>query len=170
MMGLSSWHIDKYRLDQAFTRVCLFAVLFPDSAWAGSSGGGGSDAPLVGAVVSSALLVFYGLPKMVSATAMILLALTGALGGLGYLLLTLPLYRAPPASLTPFVYLQMTWAIAIGWLLPAPLWLDTQILVLHLHFNYVHKPCISPTPSQRADHRRWRARHLHKRQPGPFIH
>ncbi|MEN9765011.1 MAG: hypothetical protein RL397_966, partial [Pseudomonadota bacterium] len=27
----------------------------------------------------------------------------------------------PPASLTPFVYLQMIWAIAIGWLLFAQL-------------------------------------------------
>ncbi len=78
-------------------------------------------APLVGAVVSSALLIFYGLPKTVSSTAMILLAMTGALGGLGHLLLTLSLYRAPPASLTPFFYLQMIWAIAIGWLLFAQL-------------------------------------------------
>lgn len=35
-------------------------------------------APLVGAVVSSALLIIYGLPKTVSPTAMILLAMTGA--------------------------------------------------------------------------------------------
>lgn len=78
-------------------------------------------APLVGAVVSSALLIFYGLPKTVSPTSMILLAITGALGGLGHLLLTLSLYRAPAASLTPFVYLQMIWAIALGWLLFAQL-------------------------------------------------
>lgn len=73
--------------------------------------------PLVGAVVSSVLLVFYGLPETLSTTAMILLGMTGVLGGLGHLLIILSFYRAPPASLTPFVYLQMIWAIVLGWLL-----------------------------------------------------
>ena len=77
--------------------------------------------PLVGAIVSSVLLVFYGLPETLSATAMILLAMTGVLGGLGHLLIILSFYRAPPASLTPFVYLQMIWAIGLGWLLFAQL-------------------------------------------------
>jgi drug/metabolite transporter (DMT)-like permease len=67
------------------------------------------------------LLVFYGFPETLSTTAMILLGMTGVLGGLGHLLIILSFYRAPPASLTPFVYLQMIWAIAIGWLLFAQL-------------------------------------------------
>jgi drug/metabolite transporter (DMT)-like permease len=52
---------------------------------------------------------------------MILLAMTDVFGGLGHLLIILSFYRAPPASLTPFVYLQMIWAIALGWLLFAQL-------------------------------------------------
>jgi hypothetical protein len=40
VMGLSGWHIDKSHLDQASTRGCSFAVLFPDSSRAGSSGWG----------------------------------------------------------------------------------------------------------------------------------
>lgn len=73
--------------------------------------------PLVGVVVSSVLLLVYGFPESLSIKNMVLLASTGILGGLGHLLITLSFYRAPPASLTPFVYLQMIWAIVLGWLL-----------------------------------------------------
>jgi drug/metabolite transporter (DMT)-like permease len=77
--------------------------------------------PLVGAVVSSVALAFFGLPDSLSTQSTLLLASTGLLGGLGHLFIILSFYRAPPASLTPFVYLQMIWAIAIGWLLFAQL-------------------------------------------------
>lgn len=73
--------------------------------------------PLVGAVVSSALLVYQGFPDTLPVQTAVLLSATGILGGLGHLLIILSFYRAPPASLTPFVYLQMIWAIALGWLL-----------------------------------------------------
>ena len=35
MVGLSGGHDDKYRLDATRGRVCSFAVLFPDTSWAG---------------------------------------------------------------------------------------------------------------------------------------
>jgi drug/metabolite transporter (DMT)-like permease len=73
--------------------------------------------PLVGAVVSSALLAYQGFPETIPVQSAVLLSATGILGGLGHLLIILSFYRAPPASLTPFVYLQMIWAIALGWLL-----------------------------------------------------
>ncbi|MFZ9734997.1 MAG: DMT family transporter [Burkholderiaceae bacterium] len=73
--------------------------------------------PLVGAVVSSVLLAYQGFPETIPVQSAALLSATGILGGLGHLLIILSFYRAPPASLTPFVYLQMIWAIALGWLL-----------------------------------------------------
>jgi drug/metabolite transporter (DMT)-like permease len=45
------------------------------------------------------------------------LASVGLLGGMGHLFFVLAFYRASPATLTPFVYLQMIWAIGLGWLI-----------------------------------------------------
>ncbi len=72
---------------------------------------------LVGAGVSSFALIFVGLPESLSFKTIIGLGATGILGGLGHLLFVLAFYRAPPATLTPFVYLQMIWAIGFGWLM-----------------------------------------------------
>ncbi len=72
---------------------------------------------LVGAVVCSAWLVVDGFPMVADPVMWAMLLAAGLLGGLGHLLFVLAFYRAPPASLTPFVYLQMVWAIAFGWVL-----------------------------------------------------
>lgn len=72
---------------------------------------------LIGAALSSLALLFVGLPEHLSVKTFLALAAAGVLGGLGHLLFVLAFYRAPPASLTPFVYLQMIWAIGFGWLI-----------------------------------------------------
>jgi len=72
---------------------------------------------LVGAVVCSAWLMVDGFPTVSDPVTWAMLLAAGLLGGLGHLLFVLAFYRAPPASLTPFVYLQMVWAIAFGWVL-----------------------------------------------------
>ncbi len=73
--------------------------------------------PIVGAVFSSALMVFVGLPDSLPLSTTLVLISTGILGGLGHLFIILAFYRAPAARLTPFVYLQMIWAILLGWIL-----------------------------------------------------
>lgn len=70
---------------------------------------------LVGAALSSLALAYVGLPDVLSLNTMLGLAMAGVLGGLGHLLFVLAFYRASPATLTPFVYLQMIWAIIFGW-------------------------------------------------------
>jgi drug/metabolite transporter (DMT)-like permease len=72
---------------------------------------------LVGAALSSIALVYVGLPESLSPGIVLGLAAAGVLGGLGHLLFVLAFYRASPATLTPFVYLQMIWAIGFGWLI-----------------------------------------------------
>jgi drug/metabolite transporter (DMT)-like permease len=72
---------------------------------------------LVGAALSSIALAYVGLPDVLTLSAILALAAAGVLGGLGHLLFVLAFYRASPASLTPFVYLQMIWAIGFGWLI-----------------------------------------------------
>ncbi|WVN42296.1 DMT family transporter [beta proteobacterium MWH-UniP1] len=71
---------------------------------------------LVGAIGASVLLLTVGIEAMPSIRQILLLAGIGVFGGLGHLLFVLAFYRAPPATLTPFVYLQMVWAIGLGWL------------------------------------------------------
>ena len=72
---------------------------------------------LVGVTVFSVWLGMTGFPAVSDPLTIGLLCAAGLLGGLGHLLFVLAFYRAPPASLTPFVYLQMIWAIGFGWLI-----------------------------------------------------
>jgi len=72
---------------------------------------------LVGVAVFSVWLGITGFPAVSDPLTIGLLCAAGLLGGLGHLLFVLAFYRAPPASLTPFVYLQMIWAIGFGWLI-----------------------------------------------------
>jgi drug/metabolite transporter (DMT)-like permease len=71
---------------------------------------------LVGGFGATALLLIVGFDQLPDLRQTALLAGIGVLGGLGHLLFVLAFYRAPPATLTPFVYLQMVWAIGLGWL------------------------------------------------------
>lgn len=70
---------------------------------------------ILGAIASSILLLAVGMPEGLQTSTMLLLASIGMFGGMGHLLFVLAFYRASPASLTPFVYLQMVWAIFFGW-------------------------------------------------------
>ncbi|MBU3724989.1 MAG: DMT family transporter [Burkholderiaceae bacterium] len=72
---------------------------------------------LVGAAGFTVWFLFAGFPEMPDVWTVIQLCGVGLLGGLGHLLFVLAFYRASPASLTPFVYMQMVWAIGFGWLL-----------------------------------------------------
>lgn len=72
---------------------------------------------LVGAAASSAAMLSTGFPELLPIKTLLALAATGILGGLGHLFFVLAFYRAPPSKLTPFVYLQMIWAIGFSWFL-----------------------------------------------------
>lgn len=73
---------------------------------------------LVGSGVCTLGLLWVGAPiAPLSAQTLALMAAAGLFGGLGHLFFLLAFYRAPPASLTPFVYLQMIWAIGFGWMI-----------------------------------------------------
>ena len=45
-----------------------------------------------------------------------LVCLTGLLGTAGHFLFILAFQRAPASGLTPFTYIQLVWAILLGWL------------------------------------------------------
>ena len=72
---------------------------------------------LLGTLILSAWFVYAGIPELPNLSTLFLLCSVGVLAGLGHLLFVLAFYRASPASLTPFVYLQMIWAIGFGWLI-----------------------------------------------------
>lgn len=72
---------------------------------------------VVGAAGTSALLLWSGWPGQQSAAAIAALVGVGLLGGMGHLLFVQAFYRANVATLTPFVYLQMLWALLLGWLI-----------------------------------------------------
>jgi drug/metabolite transporter (DMT)-like permease len=72
---------------------------------------------IVGAVISSVAIAYVGVSELITLKTMVALAAAGVFGGLGHLLYVLAFYRATPSSLTPFVYLQMLWAIGFGWLI-----------------------------------------------------
>jgi drug/metabolite transporter (DMT)-like permease len=66
-------------------------------------------------------------------TWLILLAL-GCFGGLGQLLMTASLRYAPVPAIVPFDYVQLLWAVLLGWLLfatrpPASTWTGAAIIV-----------------------------------------
>jgi drug/metabolite transporter (DMT)-like permease len=75
---------------------------------------------VVGAVVMTFVVPFvWSTPR--SALVAALMALTGALGGFGHYLLIIAHRLAPPAVLAPFMYTQLIWVIALGFLIFADL-------------------------------------------------
>lgn len=70
---------------------------------------------IIGSLGCTFLLPFYGPMPELSFKSILLLMGVGTLGGLGHLLLVKAFYRTQPSKLTPFVYLQMIWAIAFGY-------------------------------------------------------
>ena len=62
-------------------------------------------------------ILFVSIDVALNSAVIMMLCSVGILGGLGHLLFVLAFYRASPSTLTPFVYLQMIWAIMFGWLI-----------------------------------------------------
>ena len=75
---------------------------------------------VVGAVAMTFIIPFvWSTPR--NALVAILMALTGILGGFGHYLLIIAHRLAPPAVLAPFMYTQLIWVIALGYLIFADL-------------------------------------------------
>jgi drug/metabolite transporter (DMT)-like permease len=72
---------------------------------------------LVGMFVSTVWILIVGFDQNLSWSTIGMLGSVGVLGGVGHLLFVLAFYRASPSTLTPFVYLQMIWAIGFGWVM-----------------------------------------------------
>jgi drug/metabolite transporter (DMT)-like permease len=71
---------------------------------------------LAGAVLMTPLLPFIWTTPA-SALTWILLVATGAFGALGHWLLILAHARAPAPILSPFIYTQIVWMLALGYVL-----------------------------------------------------
>ncbi len=76
-------------------------------------------AGMVGAIVMTASMPFWSDWSWVAAastTTRLVFLLVGVLGALGHLLLIRAFTLAPASSLAPWMYLQLVWSVAIGWL------------------------------------------------------
>ena len=71
---------------------------------------------VVGTVMMSAGLPWYGVTMSMPWTDVALVLATGLLGTLGHFLFILAFQRAPASALTPFTYMQLVWATLVGWL------------------------------------------------------
>jgi len=71
---------------------------------------------VVGTVMMSAGLPWYGVTISMPWTDVALVLATGLLGTLGHFLFILAFQRAPASALTPFTYMQLVWATLVGWL------------------------------------------------------
>jgi drug/metabolite transporter (DMT)-like permease len=71
---------------------------------------------VVGTVMMSAGLPWYGSAVEMPWADVALVVATGLLGTLGHFLFILAFQRAPASALTPFTYTQLVWATLVGWL------------------------------------------------------
>lgn len=71
---------------------------------------------LVGTVMMSAGLPWYGEAISMPWSDVALVVASGLLGTLGHFLFILAFQRAPASALTPFTYMQLVWATLVGWL------------------------------------------------------
>jgi drug/metabolite transporter (DMT)-like permease len=71
---------------------------------------------VVGSVAFGAMLPWFWADRMPTTLEMALLATTGALGGLGHFLFTAAFRHAEASLLAPMSYLQLAWALLLGWL------------------------------------------------------
>lgn len=83
-------------------------------------------------VASGALLPFFA--ERHDAGDWLILVLLGLTGGIGQLFLTSSLRFAPVPAVVPFDYLQLLWAVLLGWLLwetspPASSWAGAAVIV-----------------------------------------
>ena len=71
---------------------------------------------LVGSLLMTFVWPWFGSEIDVSWTDVALLATTGVLGTIGHFLFILAFQRAPASALTPFTYMQLVFAMLVGWM------------------------------------------------------
>jgi len=72
---------------------------------------------LIGTVVMSALAPGFGWPSSMPWTHVLLIICGGLFGTAGHFLFILAFRLAPASALTPFTYVQLVWAMLLGWML-----------------------------------------------------
>ena len=70
---------------------------------------------LVGTAMLTALLPFLGIGYAMPLRDVAFIAVAGMLGTFGHFLFILAFQRAPASALSPFTYMQLVFAISIGW-------------------------------------------------------
>lgn len=70
---------------------------------------------LCGSVLMTLLLPFVAHEVDMPWSHMVLVGLTGVFGTAGHFLFILAFQRAPASGLTPFTYMQLVWAMLLGW-------------------------------------------------------
>ena len=76
---------------------------------------------LIAAIVLTPLLPFLHIRPDMPLRDAALLGAAGLLGTLGHFLFILAFQRAPASALTPFTYMQLVWAMLVGWIVFADL-------------------------------------------------
>jgi drug/metabolite transporter (DMT)-like permease len=71
---------------------------------------------LVCTVVMTPVLPLLEIPPHMPVADVLMICAAGLLGTLGHFLFILAFQRAPASALTPFTYMQLVWAMLIGWL------------------------------------------------------
>lgn len=71
---------------------------------------------VMGTLVMTALSPGLDWPASMPWTHIVLVVCGGLLGTLGHFLFILAFRRAPASAITPFTYMQLVWAMALGWL------------------------------------------------------
>jgi drug/metabolite transporter (DMT)-like permease len=71
---------------------------------------------LIGTLVMSVLAPGFDWPRAMPWTHVLLIVGGGLFGTLGHFLFILAFRHAPASALTPFTYVQLVWAMLIGWL------------------------------------------------------
>jgi len=71
---------------------------------------------LTASVLTTPLLPFLDVPRNMPLTDAALVCAAGILGTVGHFLFILAFQRAPASALTPFTYMQLVWAMMLGWI------------------------------------------------------
>jgi drug/metabolite transporter (DMT)-like permease len=87
---------------------------------------------LLTASAAGLLMPFYG--QLHSGRVWLILAALGMVGGTGQIFLTASLRYAPVSVVVPFDYLQLLWAVLLGWLIfashpPATTWAGAAVII-----------------------------------------
>ena len=72
---------------------------------------------IIGTVIMSALAPGFDWPPSMPWTHVLLIVCGGLLGTLGHFLFILAFRLAPASAITPFTYMQLVWAMLLGWVL-----------------------------------------------------